>query len=238
MSSYPRSAANRLLRDIRTVYTNTTLKDSGIYYKHDDNVMTVGYGLIIGPSDTVYSDGNYMFKFEFPPTYPHAPPTVTFLCQNNSIRIHPNLYRTGKVCLSIINTWGRNQWTSCQSINSILLSLHSILTNNPLEHEPDYHNKQQSMCYEKIVYFANINIYICDTIITHDAICPYFTDIIINHFVSNYHKIVERLDAYLIDQPEMCELSVPMYNMNFIVLHYPRLKRELALAHSFALNRI
>ena len=94
-----------------------------------------GYAMIIGPSDTPYQDGFYFFEFNFPYDYPHSPPVLTFLSNGDNIRFNPNLYRNGKVCISLLNTWKGDQWTSCQSISSILLTL-CILNENPLLNEP------------------------------------------------------------------------------------------------------
>ena len=76
------------------------------------------------------------FKLIFPSDYPFSPPKVFFLTNDSICRYHPNLYKNGKCCLSILNTWEGEQWTSCQTILSILLTISSILQNNPLILEP------------------------------------------------------------------------------------------------------
>ena len=70
----------RLLKDVVDIIKNP-LDDNGIYYKHDENNMLLGYALIIGPEDTIYENGYYLFELEFPPTYPQMPPKVMF-CTN------------------------------------------------------------------------------------------------------------------------------------------------------------
>ena len=42
------------------------------YYPNEDNIMN-GYALIIGPENTPYQYGNYMFSFEFPIEFPFKP---------------------------------------------------------------------------------------------------------------------------------------------------------------------
>ena len=49
--------------------------------------------------------------------------TLNYLTNDGKTRFNPNLYRNGKVCISLLNTWKGEQWTSCQTIESILLSL-------------------------------------------------------------------------------------------------------------------
>lgn len=135
MTSLPRSNALRLAKDVRGIMKNP-LEDNGIYYKHDESNMLHGYACIIGPSDTPYQYGFYFFKLEFTNNYPSEPPKVTYYTQGDKIRFHPNLYRSGKVCVSILNTWRGEQWSSCQTISSILLTLTTLFHNKPLLNEP------------------------------------------------------------------------------------------------------
>lgn len=135
MTSLPRSTALRLAKDVREIMKNP-LEDNGIYYKHDEANMLHGYACIIGPSDTPYQYGFYFFKLEFTNNYPSEPPKVTYYTQGDKIRFHPNLYRSGKVCVSILNTWRGEQWSSCQTISSILLTLTTLFHNKPLLNEP------------------------------------------------------------------------------------------------------
>ena len=59
--------------------------------------------MIVGPSESLYRYGYYLFNFEFPREYPYAPPKVYYLTNDGSTRFNPNLYRNGKVCISILN---------------------------------------------------------------------------------------------------------------------------------------
>ena len=126
---------NRLIRDIVSLHKQP-LTEQGIYYQHDDTNMLNGYAMIIGPKDTPYEHGFFFFHFAFPENYPVEPPKVTYMTNDGKTRFHPNLYRNGKTCLSILNTWRGEGWTSCQTIRSVLLTLVSILDENPLLNEP------------------------------------------------------------------------------------------------------
>ena len=101
----------RLAKDVVRIIKNP-LTEHNIFYKHDENDMLKGYALIIGPKDTLYDNGFYFFKFNFTKNYPYEPPKVEYLTNNGRTRFHPNLYRSGKVCISILNTWKGEQWTS------------------------------------------------------------------------------------------------------------------------------
>ena len=72
----------------------------------------------------------YFFTIEFPSNYPHIPPTLKYISRSK-VRIHPNIYVSGKVCLSILNTWKGPSWTSSMDISCVLLSLQSLLNNEP-----------------------------------------------------------------------------------------------------------
>ena len=131
-----RDTIKRLAKDVKDIM-KSPLTDNGIYYEHDENDILKGYALIIGPPDTPYSGGYYFFKFQYPHDYPFSPPTVTYHTNDMITRFNPNLYRSGKVCISILNTWKGPQWTSCQSITSVLLCIcGSVLNDNPLLNEP------------------------------------------------------------------------------------------------------
>ena len=112
---------HRLDKDIKDIRKNP-LSDNGVYYFHDEVDMLKGYAMIIGPVDTPYYGGFYFFEFDFPSNYPYSPPKLTYLTNNGTVRFNPNLYVGGKVCISILNTWHGDQWSSCQTITSILLT--------------------------------------------------------------------------------------------------------------------
>lgn len=151
----------RLVKDVSDLYRNP-LHDEGIYYIHDDEDMLFGYALIIGPKDSCYEHGYFMFKFQFPTNYPHSPPKVSFKTNSGKVRVHPNLYRSEKVCLSLLNTWQGEGWTSCQTIRSVLMVLLSILDDNPLLHEPGFSEKNkrhvpQINSYSKVIRYFSLN---------------------------------------------------------------------------------
>lgn len=58
---------------------------------------------IIGAAGTPYHDGLFFFDIGFPLDYPDSPPLVHY--RSFGVRINPNLYGSGKVCLSLLNTW-------------------------------------------------------------------------------------------------------------------------------------
>ena len=97
-------------------------------------------------------------NFLIQPDYPFKPPKVTYKTNDGFTRFNPNLYKNGKVCISLLNTWQGEQWSSCQNISTILLNLVALLNNNPLLNEPGITNRHHDYeNYNKIIRFQNLN---------------------------------------------------------------------------------
>lgn len=219
----------RLIKDIKDLKVNP-LENDGIFYKENENNILKGYALIIGPKDTLYENGNYLFEFSFTNNYPFEPPKVKFLTNDGTTRLHPNLYRNGKVCLSILNTWRGEQWTSCQTIGSILLTIISIFDNKPLLYEPGITEKYKDFDnYNKIIYYKNLEFSIfklikkknVENILKNKNISNYFFKKIINNFEkekNNIKKKIENLNNF------KKYYKTQIYNMK-INIDYKKLKK-------------
>jgi ubiquitin-protein ligase len=156
----------RIAKDVKYIFNNErSLSLENIYYKHDEENIMKGYALIIGQKSTPYGYGYYFFEFNFPDNYPFSPPLVRYLTNDGTMRFNPNLYTNGKVCLSLLNTWSGESWTSCQSINSILLTLSIVLCENPLLNEPGVQNNNDAIeKYNYLVTYKNVEFSICKII--------------------------------------------------------------------------
>lgn len=198
MNSIPKDTTQRILKDVREMLKHP-LTDHGIYYQHDEHHLLKGYAMIVGPSNTPYAYGYYFFEFLFPTDYPYCPPTVRYCTNKNNIRFHPNLYVNGKVCLSILNTWAGEKWSSCQSIQSVLLTLCSILTSRALTHEPGTHEESSIQQFDKIVSFANVASALIDVLQQDRNIYLFQFDIFYEQiqalFLKNYDAIVAHIHA-------------------------------------------
>ena len=152
----PKETIERLLKDIKDIYVSSLEKD-GIYYKHSDTDILKAYVMIVGQPDTLYFGGYYFFEVTFPPDYPHVPPLVEYLTNDGITRFHPHFYKSKRVCLSILNTWRGEQWTSCLTIKSVLLTLLSIMDNEPMLHEPGVTEKHQDyQKYHTMILYKNM----------------------------------------------------------------------------------
>ena len=195
--SISKNTITRLIKDVRQL-NKEPLHDHGIYYKHDEDDLLKGYALIIGPADTPYENGFYLFELLYPTDYPFTPPKLNFLTQDGITRFNPNLYKSGKVCLSLLNTWRGEQWTSCQTISSILLTLVTVFNDSPLLNEPGVtKNHPDFNNYNDIITFKNFDTAIYNIIhnINENSINKLFHEEIIENYHKNYDTIKNKINA-------------------------------------------
>lgn len=221
-----RDTINRLLKDVRDIM-KSPLTSQGIYYCHDDEDMMKGYALIIGPEDTPYFGGNYYFSFQYPTDYPHSPPAVKYWTNGDDIRFNPNLYKCGKVCISVLNTWRGDQWTSCQSISTILLTLCTLLCNNPLLNEPGITEKHPDFDnYTRIIEYKNIDVAVLRMVTKHGGYYPdqfeMFYPYVKENFLKNADKILKYLETHAEKTPKEQLIRTGMYGMT-VKINYPEL---------------
>jgi len=131
----------------------------------------------------------------YPTDYPHTPPKVKYCTNGNDVRFNPNLYKCGKVCVSLLNTWRGEQWTSCQTISTVLLTLCTILCKDPLLNEPGVSKHHLDMKnYTDIIEYSNINVAICDIISKNPNVYhnffEIFESIVKENFIKNYDKLL------------------------------------------------
>lgn len=190
-----KDSIQRLLKDVKMIMKNP-LTDQGIYYMHSDSDMLKGYAMIVGPSDTPYFGGFYFFEFTFPSDYPHSPPKVKYCTNGQNIRFNPNLYVCGKVCVSLLNTWTGDQWTSCQTISTVLLTLCTLLCKDPLLNEPGVCKTHKDMHpYNNIIEWANLSIAVCDILQKKEGVYLQFFDYFYIYakecFLKNYDELLK-----------------------------------------------
>jgi ubiquitin-conjugating enzyme E2 Z len=188
-------AQKRITKDIKNYY-KSDINSVGIYCDIDESNIQHIKAMIIGPPDTPYENGFYFFSIDFPNDYPFSPPKVKFLTYEAGIRFNPNLYTNGKVCLSILGTWSGPGWTTCLNLNTILLSIQSLLNENPLVNEPGFENETgtKAINYSVVVSYANIKTAVIKNIEVPPPGFECFKDIMINHFIKNidfYRKYVD-----------------------------------------------
>lgn len=117
-------------------------------------------GIIIGPPDTIFEGANIKVAIEFPPEYPNKAPLFYFVTP----LFHPNVYKDGKVCISILHEGVdefeyeslAERWNPTQSVNSILISIHSMLSapnlDSPANIDACKMWRENFSEYKKIIY--------------------------------------------------------------------------------------
>ena len=225
-----KKSRRRLQKDIVEIIKNP-LSEHGIYYAHDEQNMLKGYAVIFGPGDTLYRYGCYCFEFKFPTNYPYSPPKLTYMTNDGHTRFHPNLYRNGKVCISILNTWKGEQWTSCQTIKSVLLMLVTLFHNKPLLNEPGFSERHRSFIpYNNIIRFKNLQIAVTrnlnkEKVYANLGKCKVFFSIYQKYIKENKEEILKYI-ASLKEKYEKEECKVSVYNMK-VLIDYNSLENEL-----------
>lgn len=99
---------------------------------------------ITGPEETPYDAGFFTFDTFFPSGYPTCAPKIKFKTTGGGrCRLNPNLYKDGKVCLSLLGTWqgaqGETWDASVSTITQVIISIQSLIfVNQPFFNEPGY----------------------------------------------------------------------------------------------------
>jgi len=119
--------------------------DSSVFMRVHESKMSFAQMIIIAPDGTPYGRGAFLFDMFFPPSvYPNGPPLVNLQTTGNgTVRFNPNLYNTGKVCLSLLGTWSGSKGESWNPKTSTFLqvavSIQSLIfVPEPFFNEPGY----------------------------------------------------------------------------------------------------
>ena len=108
-------------------------------FKHIVLIFDVWFFLIYAEKFYSRSGAPFIFDIQLPCNYPDSPPSVQFLTTGGGlVSFNPNLYRSGKVCLSLLGTWSGPQWSPTESaLLQLLVSIQSqIFVENPYFNEP------------------------------------------------------------------------------------------------------
>jgi len=82
----------------------------------------------------LYMNQTYRLKFKFSKSYPIEPPEVIFvLTKDRPIPMHPHVYSNGIICLDLL---GQQGWSPVQNVESVCMSLQSMLTGNTKNERP------------------------------------------------------------------------------------------------------
>lgn len=202
---YNQIRQKRIQKELKDLFSDK-LEDNGIYYEIDEDNINIIKIMMIGTKNTPYENGFYFFTIRFPSNYPSVPVKVWYYTTHPNMRFNPNLYNRGKVCLSIINTWGsRDNWTEDMTAKSVMLSIQSmVLTEEPLKNEPGLLvNNESIKQYNSVLYYCVFNTAIYDVLtkpqtklleITNESVSfECFKPIINKYFIDNIDWYMKRL---------------------------------------------
>ena len=226
------NAVKRIINKDMKELKKMDLESLGIYIEFDEDNILNAKSIIIGPENTPYENGILNFIIEFPKDYPFSPPKISYISRSRN-RIHPNLYvgrskdnYYGKVCLSIINTWSGPKWTTVMHIGSVLLSIQSLLNENPLHNEPGFENEISERVdnYTKIIEHENFTIAINKMIEEPPLGFECFNTITQKYFIDNFEKIINKIDELKKNDNKI--ITSNFYNLK-IKLNYKNTKKIL-----------
>jgi len=182
----------RIKRDISSVFKDPP---PGMFIAPDpDNIMKI-HALVVGPFDTPYEGGFFYFIIRCPPDYPIRPPRCRLMTTgNNTVRFNPNLYKNGKVCLSILGTWSGPSWSPAQCISSLLISIQSLMSENPYHNEPGYEQERMSgdsKAYNEIIKHETLRVAVCEMLENPNSCPKQLHEVISKQFFDFYDNYVD-----------------------------------------------
>ena len=180
---------------------------NSIFVRVDKDNIDNMLAIIFGSEGTPYSSGAFVFEVQFGKDYPQNPPHVEIVSTGNgTVRFNPNLYSTGKVCLSLLGTWRGTQGESwnpqISTIYQVLLSIQSIIMSDLVYfNEPSYERllgtnegNELNEGYSNIVRYNNIRVCMIDMIKSPPK---GFEKVIKIHFFLKKEKILKEVDSWI-----------------------------------------
>lgn len=191
----------RLVSEISSLKKNLPINwDTSSVIRIDKKQTNMITFVITGPKDTPYHNGVYEFHAYFPTTYPNDPPQVLLnTTDGGKVRFNPNLYASGKVCLSLLGTWSGQQgekWNGeISTFLQVIISIQSlIMVEDPYFNEPSYERsmhtpkgKQLAFAYKDNIRYQNLRVAVLNQIKNPPQGYEEFT---INHFKAKKDEIL------------------------------------------------
>lgn len=198
----------RIISEISSLKKNLPINwDTSCVLRVDKKYTNMIKFVITGPKDTPYHNGVYEFHAYFPPTYPSEPPNVLInTTDGGKVRFNPNLYASGKVCLSLLGTWSGQEsekWNSdISTFLQVIISIQSlIMVDDPYFNEPGYERtmntsdgKKRAFKYKEEIRLHNLRVAIINQIKNPPVGFEEFT---INHFKAKKNEIIETANKWL-----------------------------------------
>ncbi|KAE8716952.1 putative ubiquitin-conjugating enzyme E2 24 [Hibiscus syriacus] len=174
-----------------------------IYVRAYEERMDLLRAALVGSPGTPYHDGLFFFDIYLTPDYPYEQPSVYY--HSGGLRLNPNLYESGKVCLSLLNTWTGSDtevWNPGSStILQVLLSLQALVLNEkPYFNEAGY-DKQLGRAegeINSVSYNENAFLLTCQSMLYILRKPPkHFEALVKEHFSKHAETIISACNTYM-----------------------------------------
>ncbi|PAV66293.1 hypothetical protein WR25_01245 [Diploscapter pachys] len=187
---------------------------SGIHVRAFSDRLDLFTAVIVGPVGTPFDSTPFVFDIWLPGNYPNEPPKV-FYNVNSSVRLNPNLYQCGKVCLSLLGTWqgtGSERWDSqTSSIMQVVVSIQALILNrDPYFNEPGYelsrgrpHATQRSAAYNETASCSALEYFLNTYQKSRDCVAK----LIRHHCEQEYPGLRERLTTIIDEEKSSYDLT-------------------------------
>ncbi|PRQ31288.1 putative aminoacyltransferase, E1 ubiquitin-activating enzyme [Rosa chinensis] len=200
MTQPPKNWAKRIQEEWKSLEKD--LPDT-VFVRVYETRMDLLRAVIVGAEGTPYHDGLFFFDVSFPSGYPNVPPHVHY--HSGGLRLNPNLYGCGKVCLSLLNTWSGNSkemWIpGVSTILQVLVSIQGLILNTkPYFNEPGYASMNGSAAGETRSQQYNEDTFLLSlTTMVYMMRRPpkHFEDFVVGHFRDRAHDILVACKAYM-----------------------------------------
>lgn len=132
MSNRKSTAASLLLRQYRELTDpKKAIPSFHIELDDDSNIFVWDIGVMVLNEESIYHGGYFKAQMRFPEDFPFSPPQFRF----TPAIYHPNVYRDGRLCISILHQSGdpmtdepdAETWSPVQTVESVLISIVSLL---------------------------------------------------------------------------------------------------------------
>lgn len=220
---------NKLQKEFKILKNSIILSDdASIFFMVEKNNINNMRFIISGPKDTPYEFGLFIFNMTLPNEYPNKPPFVR-LSNTGCKRFNPNLYDSGKVCLSLLGTWKGDKGESWNAETStfyqLLLSIQSqIMIDEPYFNEPGHEKSigtqdgiTRSKAYNDNIYQYTIDHAMIDLLEKDNY--PEFKELIHNYFKYQKENILKTMNKW--------QNNLPMNKMHIFSNSLKKLEKLL-----------